>query len=208
MIMRFLRRSVFIVLAAVLLVGEGLADSDSEKVVARLTEVNNRIISGLVVLKANGALDAQGALSLIQTEASSLMDFNKLTRQAMGKHWRKADDTIRTRIIDLFRVLLEVTYAKVFAKYSGQIIKVIEAKTLVDGDIAVIMEVSDGSKAAEIEYTFSPNEDGEYLVGNIKVEGISLIANYRRQFSKIISAKGVEGLAEKLESMTASYLPK
>ena len=46
MIMRFLRRSVFIVLAAVLLVGEGLADSDSEKVVARLTEVNNRIISG------------------------------------------------------------------------------------------------------------------------------------------------------------------
>ena len=29
--MRFLRRSVFIVLAAVLLVGEGLADSDSEK---------------------------------------------------------------------------------------------------------------------------------------------------------------------------------
>ena len=116
MIMRFLRRSVFIVLAAVLLVGEGLADSDSEKVVARLTEVNNRIISGLVVLKANGALDAQGALSLIQTEASSLMDFNKLTRQAMGKHWRKADDTIRTRIVDLFRVLLEVTYAKVFAK--------------------------------------------------------------------------------------------
>ena len=82
--MRFLRRSVFIVLAAVLLVGEGLADSDSEKVVARLTEVNNRIISGLVVLKANGALDAQGALSLIQTEASSLMDFNKLTRQAMA----------------------------------------------------------------------------------------------------------------------------
>ena len=84
------------------------------------------------------------------------MDFNKLTRQAMGKHWRKADDTIRTRIVDLFRVLLEVTYAKVFAKYSGQIIKVIEAKTLVDGDIAVIMEVSDGSKAAEIEYTFFP----------------------------------------------------
>ena len=85
-----------------------------------MTEVNNRIISGLVVLKANGALDAQGALSLIQTEASSLMDFNKLTRQAMGKHWRKADDTIRTRIVDLFRVLLEVTYAKVFAKYSGK----------------------------------------------------------------------------------------
>ena len=48
-----------------------------------------------------------------------------------------------------FAFCWKVTYAKVFAKYSGQIIKVIEAKTLVDGDIAVIMEVSDGSKAAE-----------------------------------------------------------
>ena len=204
MIMCFLRRSVFIVLAAVLFVGEGLAASDVERVVTRLTEVNNRIISSLVILKASGNLDGNGALSLIQTEASPLMDFNKLTRQAMGKHWRKADDAVRTRIVELFRVLLEVTYAKVFSKYSGQIIKVIEAKTLVDGDISVIMEVNDGSKAVEIEYTFSPNEDGEYLIDNIKVEGISLIASYRRQFSKIISAKGVEGLAEKLESMTAS----
>ena len=175
------------------------ADSDVDAVRTNLSLVNERIISGLTTLQENNNLNEKETLLLIRKEASPIMDFNLLTKKALGKHWRKADDTIREEFTEVFKILLENTYAKVFSKYKNQSMKIISSKKLSNGNISALVKVRGLGSNVEIEYIFTKNESGEYLMGNIKVEGISLIATYRRQFSNFIRNNGIEGLLARLK---------
>ena len=161
---------------------------------ADLAVRNNQVVRELQQLQANDDLTANTALALIQRQISPIMNFPRITRLALGKHWRRADEQQRAVITAAFRVLLERTYAKVLARYSDQEVGVVDAKQQADGKIMVRMAVHDGGKRAHIDYIY-----GGEKVEDVKVEGVSLIANYRRQFSQIIRRSGIAGLVAKLE---------
>ena len=65
-----------------------------------------------------------------------------------------------------------------------------------------------GGRTASIEYICREIADGDYAVSDIKVEGVSLVANYRRQFGSIIKKTGIDGLIQKLQTMAAARAPK
>ena len=161
---------------------------------ADLAGRNNQVVRELQQLQANDDLTANTALALIQRQISPIMNFPRITRLALGKHWRRADEQQRAVITAAFRVLLERTYAKVLARYSDQEVDIVDAKQQADGKIMVRMAVQGGGKRVHIDYIY-----GGEKVEDVKVEGVSLIANYRRQFSQIIRQSGVAGLVAKLE---------
>lgn len=175
-----------------------------------LLKRSNAVVTQLTGLSEAGQLDSQAALKTIQSEMSPILDFAQLTKRAMGKHWKKADEAQRARVTDAFRALLENTYAKLLTKYSGQQVSLVEAKAIGDkGDISVLLRVGDGRKTADIDYIFTPTDAsgaGGHLVGDIKVEGVSMVANYRRQFSSAISKEGVDGLVTKLQALAEKKL--
>ena len=191
---------IFALLSCVLVLP---AQADKADDVSRmLMKRSNAVIAKLSALRSEENLNNQTALKIIQAEMSPLLDFGQLTKRAMGKHWRKASDLERSDVTEAFRDLLESTYAKVLAKYSGQKVALVDAALLgSSGKVSVVLEVrGEDGPAAEIDYIFSPTDDG-YLIGDIKVEGISLVANYRRQFASEISDTGIEGLVAKLRKL-------
>ena len=161
---------------------------------ADLAVRNNQVVRELQQLQANDDLTANTALALIQGQISPIMNFPRITQLALGKHWRRADEQQRAVITAAFRVSLERTYAKVLARYSNQAVDIVDAKQQADGKIMVRMAVHGGGKRVRIDYIY-----GGEKVEDVKVEGVSLIANYRRQFSQIIRQSGVAGLVAKLE---------
>ena len=46
-------------------------------------------------------------------------------------------------------------------------------------------------------------KDGKWMVYDMVIDGVSLIANYRRQFSKIIRKEGYPGLVKRLQTKLA-----
>lgn len=176
---------------------------EAAEVADNLVRQSNRVIARLVALQGDGELDADSALEVIRSDMSPLLDFQRLAQRAMGKYWRRAEEEERARVVAAFRGLLENTYAKVLRKFSGQKVELVSAKDLAEGKSSVVLKVFDAENSAEIDYVFEESEGGETLISDIKVEGVSLISNYRRQFASIIKKSGVDGLVEKLEQLAA-----
>ena len=185
--------------------GAALAQDDEdeaallERLKGLVDEVSGSAIERLTELRESEELTPEAARAVIQETASPHFDFAGLARGALGKHWRKANDEERVRVAELFRGVLEKTYAKALSTYAGQAAKTAGASSLSETKKAVEVEVSAGESSARIDYIFSPDAEGEWRVSDVKVEGVSLLASYRRQFSGIIRKGGVAGLIEKLE---------
>ncbi len=205
-----IKRKTWFVAAAALLSAmlsfSAAAQLQPQEVAEDLLMRNNNMIAGLQQLRADGELTQQAALALMQEHASPKLDFAKLTQRATGKHWRKADDDARAKLQAAFRQLLENTYAKLLSGYGGQEVRLAEAKARANGGASVVLEVQ-GARTALITYICYQTEDGDYAVSDIKVEGISLVANYRRQFGAVIKKSGIEGLVSKLQELASARAP-
>ena len=169
-----------------------------EKLKGLVNEVSGTAVERLSALREADGLTPEAAREVIREVASPHFDFAGLARGALGKHWRKADEDQRKQVAELFRGVLEKAYAKALSTYAGQAAETVGAAALSEDKISVEVKVSAGEKDARIDYIFSPTEDGEWLVSDVKVETVSLLRNYRKQFSGIIRKEGVEGLIEKL----------
>ena len=170
-----------------------------EKLKGLVNEVSGTAVERLSALREADELNPEAAREVIREVASPHFNFAGLARGALGKHWRKADEEQRKQVADLFRSVLEKAYAKALSTYAGQVAETVGAAALSEDKISVEVKVSAGETDARIDYIFSPSkDDGEWLVSDVKVEGISLSRNYRKQFSGIIRKHGVDGLIEKL----------
>lgn len=126
-------------------------------------------------------------------------DFVRMSKLALGKHWRKATAAQRKEFAIQFRELLLNTYAKAIYNFADAEISYKPVHTE-EGDryVDVVSEVDDGSEPVEVTYRFY-DKAGAWKVFNITIEGVSLITNYRSTFSSFIVKNGIDALNADLE---------
>ena len=90
------------------------------------------------------------------------------------------------------------TYIGRIETYSGEQIQYINER-LQDGFAEVRTKVSSGKTEFPMDYRLL-NKSGDWHVYDIVLDGVSLVANYRGQFSKILHSSGYEDLVEKLRT--------
>jgi phospholipid transport system substrate-binding protein len=176
------------------------AEADVNAIAQDIADRNGKIIMRLKGKKEeSGEIPPAFALEVIREEMSPLIDYERVTRRAMGRNWKKADDDQRARVVAAFRALLENTYSKVLSRYQNQQTRLASAELRPKGRISAVLEISGDSKAVSMEYVLAANDEGEHRVTDIKVEKISLVANYRRQFAGAIKKRGMDGFVDFLE---------
>jgi phospholipid transport system substrate-binding protein len=129
------------------------------------------------------------------------LDMPRIARIVLGKHARRVDADALDEFTGEFRRLLVRTYASSLMAYEGGRIDVSQAaQASRKGRATVNMRIyrADG---APIEISFlAHNRRGPWLVYDIRIEGISLVTNYRSEFSAIMRSEGVEGLIQTLKN--------
>lgn len=135
------------------------------------------------------------------TEAKILphFDFERMSRIVLGKNWRQASKEQQEAFIKEFRTLLVRTYSSALAKYRNQ---TIEYKPLLakPGDEEVTVKtriLQPGGPPVPVDYALEKSGD-EWKVFDVVIEGVSLVTNYRGQFSTEIHDKGMDGLIQRL----------
>ena len=132
------------------------------------------------------------------------VDFNTMTKLAVGKHWRRADAGQKTELVTEFKSLLLNTYAGALNQYSGQDISFEPFRPESRPDRAVVrstFEQSGGARDVPVLYKLR-DKDG-WLIYDIEVDNISLVTNYRTAFANEISRGGVAGLIDTLKRRNA-----
>jgi len=131
--------------------------------------------------------------------ANDIFDFGETARRSLGRHWQPRTPTERDEFVQLFSDLLERSYISRVELYGGEKIQYLGDSS--EGDQAKVQTklLTKGGSEIPIEYRMHRKGD-RWLVYDVIIEGVSLIANYRTQFNKIIQTSSYQELVRKMKT--------
>ncbi|OCC15111.1 ABC-type transport system [Dissulfuribacter thermophilus] len=135
--------------------------------------------------------------------AGKFIDFDQVGKLALGRFRRHFSKEEWQEFKILFRELLENTYMKRLQEYSGEKIVFESVRRLSEVKAQVDTKVISSTKSIPVSYRLV-KRDGCWKVYDILVEGVSLLKNYRQQFTSILRSKKPAYLNKLLERKVAS----
>jgi len=141
---------------------------------------------------------------VIETKLLPHFDFERMTALAMGRNWRTANPEQQKQLVEQFRTLLVRTYSGALNQYRDQTFdfKPLRADPN-SGDVIVKTEVvRSGQAPVQIDYGME-RKDGTWKAYDVIVGGVSLVTNYRDEFSSQIQSGGIDGLIKALTTKNA-----
>jgi phospholipid transport system substrate-binding protein len=147
-------------------------------------------------LKEDARLDERRAA--IRAMAHEIFDFRELSQRALARHWHARTPAERDEFVELFSDLLERSYIGKIEMYSGGE-RIQYTTETVEGDQATVRTRIVTKSGTEIPVDYRLHRLGDsWLVYDVTIEGVSLVANYRAQFNRIIQGSSYTGLVAKL----------
>jgi len=185
--------------AAVLLVlwapGESFAGPATEQVKATVDQV----LKILTDPTLKGEQKTQERRAKLRQVVLQRFGFNEMSKRALGRYWTERTPQERAEFVRLFTDLLERAYIDRIEGYTGE--KVLYQEESVDGNYSEVRSKIVTKKNQEVAIIYRRlKNDANWEVYDIIIEGVSLVNNYRTQFSKIIRTSSYEELVKKMQA--------
>lgn len=139
--------------------------------------------------------NTQKIIELVDKKVLPHFNFTHMTALAVGREWRKASPQQQQQLTAEFKTLLVRTYSNALTSYKNQKV-VLKPLKMNAGDTDVLVRseiVQPGAKPVQLDYSLEKMDSG-WKVYDVVVAGVSLVTNYRDQFSQEIRAGGIDGL--------------
>ncbi|HGG59357.1 MAG TPA: ABC transporter substrate-binding protein [Gammaproteobacteria bacterium] len=146
--------------------------------------------------------DINKLYDLVDRLVFPLVDFEAMSKLVLGKHWKKATPEQRQRFMDAFAKMLKYTYTRSLRDYTDQEIRYFPNKTQIKGRYASVYSefVPGGGKPnVPVVYKLRKSKDGKWKAYNLIIDNLSMVKNYRTDFSREIREKGLDSLIDRLE---------
>lgn len=168
-----------------------LAESPSSVIKSTIERVLEKLAAEQEATKNN----PDHVYALVNEIVVPHLDIEGMSRIVVGKHWRRASPGVSQRFVSEFQIMLVRTYGTSLREYANQEIRFFPPQKLSDKRRATVRIEIRPNGVPTIPLAFSMyQKNGTWKVYDLKIEGISLVANYRTQFSGVIRNKGLEGL--------------
>ena len=171
-----------------------------------------RQTSNIVITEINANRDSyqdnpQKVHALVDELVSPHFDFAAMTDLALGKYKDRISTEQRSLIINEFRLLLLRTYSSVLLEYTDQeLIYLPMDGSEAEGIVTVKTQYDQsGGFPIPVDYNLRLGDDG-WKVFDVKVDEVSLVANYRSSFARSIKRNGVDGLIKTLQASNQELL--
>jgi len=131
------------------------------------------------------------------------LDFDTMTKLAVGKFWRRADANEKTELVSEFKTLLLNTYTGALTEYSGENINFEPFRPEDREDRAVVRSTFSQSGGSDVPVIYKLREKDGWSIYDIEVNSISLVTSYRSAFTNEIDNGGIAGLIKTLKERNA-----
>ena len=173
------------------MVSECFADSE---VTSQLKDTIEKVIK--IVQDEALDKDKQARRVALRKIIGERFNYRQMVRRSLAKNWDVRSDQERQEFIALFKSLLENSYANKLEAYKDEEINYLDE--MIKGKYALVKtEVVRKSSTIGVDYKLI-QENGNWQVYDFVIEGVSMIRNYRSQFTKIIRRDSYEVLVQKL----------
>lgn len=125
---------------------------------------------------------------------SAVIDFKRIARRVMAKHYKKAEPEQQDAFEDVFKLSLLKVYAKALLEYDNEKIVILppsSSKKVNPKRQRVDIEFfSSGGQKFPISYSMYLNKQGEWKMENVVVNGVNIGLTYRNQFARLMKVNG------------------
>lgn len=166
----------------------------------------------LAIIKSDADIQAGDQAKIFALAEEKILpnfNFQRVSRLVLGKNWTRANDKQKEDFQKEFRTLLLRTYATALSKYQNQKIEFLPLRMKEDAKAVSVKTkiIQDGGQPIAVDYSLA-REEASWKVYDIVIEGVSLVTNYRGQFSQEIRSNGLDSLIKKLTEKNAAAIAK
>jgi phospholipid transport system substrate-binding protein len=156
----------------------------------------------LTIIKNDKEIQAGNQQKLYAVAEEKILpnfDFDRVCRMVLGKNWKSATPEQQASFQKEFRSLLLRTYSVALGKYKDQVIEYKPMRSEPDAkNVSVKTQIlQSGGQPVAVDYSLVKGANG-WKVYDIVIENVSLVTNYRSQFSSEIRQNGIDSLNTKL----------
>ena len=137
--------------------------------------------------------------ALVDQKVVPVVDFEKMTRLAVGRGWRQASPEQRAALVREFRTLLVFTYSGAVSAITDHRVQLRPFRMApAETDVIVRTQVvASRGDPIQLDYRLEKTDAG-WKVYDINVLGVWLVENYRNSFASEVNANGIDGLVKSL----------
>jgi len=160
----------------------------------------DRVLADVTANKTALDKDPSGIYRLVEGTVVPRFDFAAMSQAALGRYWRRATPDQQAQVTHEFKELLVRTYAVALLNYSGQQIDYLPVRLQGgDDDVMIPTRIDPGTGAPPVPINYRMHRvDGQWLVYDVVIDGVSLVTNYRSTFASTVKRRGIEGLIQQL----------
>jgi phospholipid transport system substrate-binding protein len=189
------------IFAFVILFGLSLILQDASSEAGTPTEWIRSILEEVMAIQTNPQLQGHEFRKekriAIKNIIAQNFHFDAMAKQALGQHWQTLSEPKRSEFKAIFQDLFQDSYTKLVLDFLGR------------EKILYTKEDSDQSKASvktiivrmneEIPVDYSLGAMGQrWLVEDVAIDGVSIIQNYQKSFSRVIRQESYQALLKKM----------
>ena len=126
-----------------------------------------------------------------------IFDFQEMARSSLGQNWNSLTPEEQQSFVNLFARLVEQRYIGKIDAYQNQEV-IYKEQRVKDDKAKVYTAIIDKDLEIPIDYSLEKNKDDKWLIRDLRIENVSLVANYRRDFNSIIRKEKFSGLVAKI----------
>jgi phospholipid transport system substrate-binding protein len=192
-----------IMIAIVVMAGVQASAASQDSAPDPMASVKAVVDQTIVVFKDKQIAEAVRQQKL-RTIAESRFDFGEMAKSAVGYHWRNFTPAQRSEFVPLFTKFIEDAYLSRIEEYSVEKVD----QQIQSSVIQFNKETTDGPDYAQvystvvlkdrndpIQVNYQMRRDGsEWKIYDISIDAISVIANYRNQFNRVLNSDGYDKL--------------
>ena len=152
--------------------------------------------------------DLERITEVMEEKVAPHLDFPRMTRLAVGRPWRQATPEQRTALVREFRTLLIRSYASAFKMFNAIFVEYRPLRAgpdETDATVNTLIRLPGGAQPITVDYDMQLRGDA-WKVFDVRIDGASLIINYRNIFSQEIQRSGIDGLLKSLTERNAAAL--
>lgn len=169
----------------------------------QLQPILERLIEIIQEPELQGEKNREKRRGIVMEVVKKRFDFREMSKRVLGRTWRDITDEEREKFVTQMIKLLENNYIGQLENYSGQTVEYVDER-IRSGRAQVSTLVKNNGNTYPVYYVLLKDE-GNWMVYDVNIEGVSLIRNYRAQFKSILHEEKFEGLLRIIEEKNQSF---
>jgi phospholipid transport system substrate-binding protein len=149
------------------------------------------------------ALNRDDKWQKISKKIYERFDIRSMSQSILATNWKSATPEERRRFVEYLSQYIESTYRSKIESYTNQEVNYI-GETITENRATVETAIVTEETEIPVNYKMR-NNNGEWYVYDVIIEGVSMINSYRSTFSAIVKNEGMDGLLNDIQKKIEDY---